>query len=56
VLIAASQTLARDHLVHLEEERRFQETLELNRCIRVLATSAASAPLTENPKIRPVIS
>jgi biopolymer transport protein ExbB len=44
VLIAAAQTLDRDHLVELDEERRFQETLELNRYIWVLATSGASAP------------
>jgi biopolymer transport protein ExbB len=44
VLAAASQTLDRDHLVELDEERRFQETLELNRYIWVLATSGASAP------------
>ncbi len=44
VLIAAAQTLDRDHLVELDEERRFQETLELNRYGWVLATSGASAP------------
>jgi biopolymer transport protein ExbB len=44
VLIAAAQTLDRDHLVELDEERRFQETLELNRYVWVLATSGASAP------------
>ncbi|HXN86586.1 MAG TPA: MotA/TolQ/ExbB proton channel family protein [Candidatus Binataceae bacterium] len=44
VLIAAAQTLDRDHLVELDEERRFQETLELNRYIWVLATAGASAP------------
>jgi len=44
VLIAAAQTLDRDHLVELDEERRFQETIELNRYIWVLATSGASAP------------
>jgi biopolymer transport protein ExbB len=44
VLIAAAQTLDRDHLVELDEERRFQEGLELNRYIWVLATSGASAP------------
>jgi biopolymer transport protein ExbB len=44
VLVAAAQTLDRDHLVELDEERRFQETLELNRYIWVLATSGASAP------------
>jgi len=44
VLIAAAQTLDRDHLVELDEERRFQETLELNRYVWVLATAGASAP------------
>jgi biopolymer transport protein ExbB/TolQ len=44
VLAAAAQTLDRDHLVELDEERRFQETLELNRYVWVLATSGASAP------------
>lgn len=44
VLIAAAQTLDRDHLVELDEERRFQETLEFKRYIWVLATSGASAP------------
>jgi biopolymer transport protein ExbB len=43
-LIAAGQTLDRDHLVELDEERRFQETIELNRYVWVLATSGASAP------------
>jgi len=43
-LITAAQTLDRDHLVELDEERRFQETLELNRYVWVLATSGASAP------------
>ena len=44
VLIAAAQTLDRDHLVELDEERRFQETIELNRYVWVLATAGASAP------------
>jgi len=44
VLAAAAQTLDRDHLVELDEERLFQETLELNRYVWVLATSGASAP------------
>jgi biopolymer transport protein ExbB len=44
VLIAAAQSLDRDHLVELDEERRFQETLELNRYVWVLATAGASAP------------
>ena len=43
-LITAAQTLDRDHLVELDGERRFQETLELNRYVWVLATSGASAP------------
>jgi biopolymer transport protein ExbB len=43
-LITAAQTLDRDHLVELDEERRFQETIELNRYVWVLATSGASAP------------
>src|SRR6202050_5872629 len=44
VLIAAAQTLDRDHLVELDEERRFQETLELNRYIWVLAKAGGSPP------------
>jgi biopolymer transport protein ExbB len=44
VLVAAAQTLDRDHLVELDEERRFQETIELNRYVWVLATAGASAP------------
>jgi biopolymer transport protein ExbB len=44
VLVAAAQTLDRDHLVELDEERRFQETIELKRYIWVLATAGASAP------------
>ncbi len=43
-LVTAAQTLDRDHLVELDEERRFQETIELNRYVWVLATSGASAP------------
>ncbi len=43
-LILAVQTLDRDHLVELDEERRFQESLELKRYIWVLATAGASAP------------
>lgn len=43
-LIAASQTLDRDTLADLDEERRFQESVELQRYIWVLATSGASAP------------
>jgi biopolymer transport protein ExbB len=44
VLIAAAQTLGRDRLIELDEERRFQETLEFKRYIWVLATAGASAP------------
>ncbi len=44
VLVSASQTMDRDHLVELDEERRFQETLELNRYVWVLATTGSSAP------------
>jgi len=43
-LVAGAQTLDRDHLTALDEERRFQETLELKRYIWVLATAGASAP------------
>jgi biopolymer transport protein ExbB len=43
-LIAAAQTLDRDQLADLDEERRFQETLEFKRYVWVLATSGASAP------------
>lgn len=43
-LVLAAQTLDRDHLVELDEERRFQESLELKRYIWVLATAGASAP------------
>jgi len=43
-LVAGAQTLDRDHLSALDEDRRFQETLELKRYIWVLATAGASAP------------
>src|SRR5215469_7773325 len=43
-LISASQTLDREHLVDLDDERRYQEGLELKRYIWVLATAGASAP------------
>jgi len=43
-LISASQTLDREHLVDLDDERRYQESLELKRYIWVLATAGASAP------------
>jgi biopolymer transport protein ExbB len=43
-LISAAQTQDRDHLVELDDERRYQEGLELKRYIWVLATAGASAP------------
>jgi biopolymer transport protein ExbB/TolQ len=43
-IIAGSQTLDRDHLAELDEERLYQEQLELTRYIWVLATAGASAP------------
>jgi len=43
-LIAGSQTLDRDHLLELDDERRYQEGLEFKRYIWVLATAGASAP------------
>jgi biopolymer transport protein ExbB len=43
-LISASQSMDREHLMELDEERRFQEGLELKRYIWVLGTSGASAP------------
>ena len=42
--LPASQTLDRDHLLELDEERRYQEGLEFKRYIWVLATAGASAP------------
>jgi biopolymer transport protein ExbB len=44
VLISGAQTMDRDKLAELDEERRFQELLELKRYTWVLATSGASAP------------
>jgi len=44
VLVAAAQQLDRDHLVELDEERRFQETLELKRYSGYFATAGSSAP------------
>ena len=43
-LISGSQTLDRDHLLEIDDERRYQEGLELKRYIWVLATAGASAP------------
>ncbi len=43
-LISAAQSFTRDKLLELEEERRFQETLEFKRYIWVLGTAGASAP------------
>ncbi|HUO04272.1 MAG TPA: MotA/TolQ/ExbB proton channel family protein [Candidatus Binataceae bacterium] len=43
-LIAASQTLDREHLLEIDDERRYQEGLEFKRYIWVLATTGASAP------------
>src|SRR5580658_6842656 len=43
-IISGSQTLDRDHLLELDEERLYQEQLELTRYIWVLATAGASAP------------
>ncbi len=43
-LISAAQTMDRDHLLELDDERRFQEGLEFKRYIWVLATAGASAP------------
>ncbi len=43
-LITAAQSMDRDHLMELDEERRFQEGLEFKRYIWVLATAGASAP------------
>src|SRR5947208_14289245 len=44
VLAAAAQSLNRDQLLELDEERRFQEALEFRRYTWVLATAGASAP------------
>ncbi|HEY6394668.1 MAG TPA: MotA/TolQ/ExbB proton channel family protein [Candidatus Binataceae bacterium] len=43
-LVSGSQTLDREHLVALDDERRYQESLELKRYLWVLATAGASAP------------
>jgi biopolymer transport protein ExbB len=43
-LISASQTLDREHLMELDDDRRYQEGLEFKRYIWVLATAGASAP------------
>ena len=43
-LISGAQTMDREHLMDLEEERRFREMLELKRYTWVLATAGASAP------------
>jgi biopolymer transport protein ExbB len=43
-LISAAQTLDREHLMELDDDRRYQEGLELKRYVWVLATAGASAP------------
>jgi biopolymer transport protein ExbB/TolQ len=43
-LISAAQTMDREHLEDLDDERRYQESLELKRYVWVLATAGASAP------------
>ncbi|MGD0074956.1 MAG: MotA/TolQ/ExbB proton channel family protein [Candidatus Binataceae bacterium] len=43
-LISAAQSLSRDKLLELDEERRFQETLDFKSYIWVLGTAGASAP------------
>jgi len=43
-LISGAQTLDREHLLELDDERRYQEGLEFKRYIWVLATAGASAP------------
>jgi biopolymer transport protein ExbB len=43
-IISGAQTMDRDHLLELDDERRYQEGLEFKRYIWVLATSGASAP------------
>jgi biopolymer transport protein ExbB len=43
-LIQAAKTADRDKLMQVDEERRFEELLELKRYVWVLATSGASAP------------
>jgi len=44
VVVSGAQTLDRDKLLELDDERRFQEMLDLKRYTWVLATSGASAP------------
>src|SRR5208283_2757490 len=44
-LISDSQTMDRDHLLELDDERRYQEGLEFKRYLWVLATAGASAPI-----------
>jgi biopolymer transport protein ExbB len=44
VLISAAQSLPREKLIELDDERRFQETLEFKRYVWVLGTVGASAP------------
>jgi biopolymer transport protein ExbB len=44
VVISGAQSMDRDKLAELDDERRFQEMLELKRYTWVLATSGASAP------------
>jgi len=43
-LVSAAQTSDRDHLITLDEDRRFQEAIEFKRYTWVLATAGASAP------------
>jgi biopolymer transport protein ExbB len=43
-LISASQTFDRDQLLQLDDERRYQEGIELKRYVWVLATAGSSAP------------
>jgi len=43
-LISAAQTMDRGQLAELDDERRYQEGLELKRYVWVLATAGASAP------------
>src|ERR1700730_3414858 len=44
-LISGAQTMGRDHLLELDDERRYQEGLEFKRYIWLLATAGASAPV-----------
>src|SRR5258708_2069705 len=43
-LISGAQTLDRDHLLELDDERRYQEGLEFQPYILLLSTAGASAP------------